>query len=215
MRQRHVTAVVAAAAGVLFAAGPALPALAARSAGGPSHVNHHRATAVDDDRHASSGIVVSVDATAGTITISHPGDDDPDTFIVPSGATIKLDGEAATLAGIPAGARVRVGGLDDEDEATSVVAVTSWRVQLAGTVASVDTAAGTLTLKRPATTVTVGSTAIIKLDGKVVPLGDLPTGARVQIQATRTATATTAIKLQAHAPKPRKSAPKPGKGKDS
>ncbi|GAA2490601.1 hypothetical protein Ahu01nite_030130 [Winogradskya humida] len=132
-----------------------------------------------------------------------------------SGATVTVDGKAATLADVPVGARVRFGSGSSDSETktiTTVTAVTSWDFRLGGTISAIDAATGTLTVTRPArgrsddtstsstdsgTAVVVGSEATVTVDGKAATFADLTTGLFVQVSGTQNASGQTVTRVTA------------------
>jgi hypothetical protein len=72
---------------------------------------------------AGMGKVVSVDATANTITIKKSKAGEPKTFTLGTGATITIDGKPGTLTQITEGQRVKITGTPES--ATSVEVTTS------------------------------------------------------------------------------------------
>ena len=230
MRRRHLAAILSATTGLALAGGPATaPAQAASSthsrkatSSSAAHRSGHaqrpgeHGRARRDRTVGHGGTISAVDAVAGTVTVSHPGENGgAATITVGNDATITLDGAASTLADLPVGARVRITGTETDDvrTVTAVDAVTSWPLRLEGTVGAVGD--GTLTLTAAAgrhVTVTVGADATVTLDGTATALAGLTTGARVHVAGTgsisgQTATAVTARSVKTPAAAVRVSVP--------
>jgi len=136
------------------------------------------------------GSVVSVDATADTITLSvlsPAGTTQQETFSVTSSTTITVDGTSASLSalsGLASTAQVIV--QPTTASATTAASITAVGPLVQGPVASVDTTAGTITLDGPngqaGQTYTVGASATITIDGSAGTLAGIATGDGAQIQ---------------------------------
>jgi outer membrane biosynthesis protein TonB len=165
-----------------------------------------------------SGQIIAVDAANGTISIatSLNGRNTTITLKVGVNASALVDGVVTTLANVPIGAQVQVGGNDGGP----LLRVTSPAkpLQLEGTLVGVNPTAGTVSVKLPTmgATLQVSADAKVTLDGAAVALGALPAGAMLRLSGTESGTVRLITKIEARsvrpapAPKPTTSeAPKP------
>jgi hypothetical protein len=223
MRRRHLTAVLSTVAGMALAAAVVAPAQAAAAHArhatksstqhAPPRDDHrtrgrHRHDAPAEDSFHVAGTVSAVDAEADTLTLTRPGRKGTITETIPvaGDATVTLDGDAASLADLPAGARVRMNGSEAEDTrtATEIKAITSWPMRIQGTIAGIDPTAGTLTVTvggrrgtTSTTTVSVGADVPVTLDGAASTLAGLAAGARVRVLGRGTVGGTTVTAVHA------------------
>ncbi|HWE01727.1 MAG TPA: hypothetical protein VG326_04895 [Tepidisphaeraceae bacterium] len=167
-------------------------------------------TAVKAIGKTLDGSVTAVDTTAGTITVT-PGDAGASTTVtIPSTATINIDGAAGTLAGVTTGSLVHIqySALDN----TAITSVNDFALPavpggnhhnantVVGTLVSVDSAAGAITLSGAGhgsasgtqTTYTLASTATITADGATATLSALAVGDSVVLSLNSTTPATVA-----------------------
>jgi hypothetical protein len=216
MQRRHLSAVLAAVAGlgiVGLLTGPARAAAtqtpssrsAARTPG--DRRGDRRNSHGPSDEHGSfwaGGTVTAVDASAGTVTITRlRKDDTAETISVAGDAAITIDKLSGTLAGLPVGARALITGTVGPGSTgvrtvTRIDAATSWPLRLDGAVVSVGD--GTLTLnERDKTTITVSVAGGVQvtLDGRASSPAALPVGTRVWVEGTATATGRTVTKVAA------------------
>ena len=148
------------------------------------------------------GAAAAVDEVGATITL-----DSDEPIAVAAAAAVVVDGVAATLADVPAGARVRVSGtaINGLRSATAINAVTSWRVRLAGKLAAVDAGASTVTVTTGRTTtamLSVDAATKVRVNGVTTPLASLPVGALVTVTGTEYADGTlTASAIDVRIPK--------------
>jgi hypothetical protein len=149
------------------------------------------------------GLVDAADADAGTLTVLTDGQEYVSVPVDPA-ATVTVDGAAATLADLPAGARVRLGGTvtDGVADATAVSAVTHWTFSTEGTLDSVDTDDTTVTVsgRDGSVTVPVDPAAVIRQNGQTVALSALTAGSRVRVAGTVTNSAQLATRVDATTP---------------
>lgn len=132
------------------------------------------------------GRVLSVDTVAGTVTLAGRHGAAGATYTVGKDAVITVNDQAGALAGIAAGAQVEIqlSALDS----TAVIAVDAKVSDVFGTVVSVDSIAGTITLsastrgKAAQTTYAVSPTATIVIDGVVATLDQLVAGVKVTMK---------------------------------
>jgi hypothetical protein len=150
----------------------------------------------------AAGAATVVDDLGATITLDA---DDP--IAVDPAATVVVDGVAATLADVPAGARVRVWGTATNGArvATAVNAVTSWRVRVYGKLTVVDADAAAVTVQTGRTTTetfAVDPAAKVRVNGIATTLATLPVGALVTVTGTEYADGTvTASAVDVYIPK--------------
>jgi small nuclear ribonucleoprotein (snRNP)-like protein len=146
----------------------------------------------DHNNDAAFGTLVSVDATANTITLSNVSWDASSptqtTYTLGTGATIIADGATSTLAALAVGDKIQL--TLSSTTPTTVTAVTATGKSLDGSVTAVDTTAGTITLTPndagASTTVTIPSTATITVNGATGTLAGITTGSLVHIQYSAT-----------------------------
>jgi hypothetical protein len=171
---------------------PGGPPLPIGGGGGIGDVGHHG---------GSFGSVVSTDTTAKTITVSLRSDFGPPaqtTFTLTSGATVTVDGSAATLASLVAGERITwtVSATDP----TMLTAISAVGGRVAGIVSAVDATAKSITLQGhegdPAQTYTLTSAATVTVSGTTSTLSSVTAGMIVELQLTA-ADATKALSLTA------------------
>ena len=142
----------------------------------------------DFNNDSAYGTLVSVDTTANTITLTTNdwGSSTPTqtTYTLGDGATITADGATATLGALAVGDQIDL-SLTSATPAT-VTAIKATGKTLGGQVTAVDTTAGTITLTpddgSASTTVTIPSTATIKVDGAAGTLAGVTTGSQVIIR---------------------------------
>ena len=134
------------------------------------------------------GAIVSVDTTAGTVTLSvlSPSGATQQTFTVASTTTVTVDGATATLADLAklgSSARVIVQAPSGSTAATSISAVGP---HVDGLVVSVDSTADTITIQGPngsaSQTYTLASTAVVNVDGSASTLSALTAGTEVHLR---------------------------------
>ena len=110
---------------------------------------------------------------------------------------------AATLADVPAGARVRVTGtaMNGVLNATTVTVVTMWPFTVVGTITAVDTVDATVTVAqgRQAVTVPVDPAARIQQNNRTVTLSGLIRGATVRVSGKATNGVQNATRIDATA----------------
>lgn len=147
-----------------------------------------------DDKHGGGdhhdglfGQLTAVDTTASTVTVttrSEHGPDQVQTLNVSAAATITVDGVATPLANLPVNAWVHL--KVDPTDPTTVTAIQAFGKRVGGTVASVDTGAGTLTLtdheSTHQTTYNVSNTATVTINGTAGTLASLTTGMEVRLK---------------------------------
>jgi hypothetical protein len=158
------------------------------------HGDHH------GDHHAF-GTIVSVDTVANTITVnvgSEHAAPQQMTFKVDPAATITVAGVAATLGSLPAGAWVHL-RLSQTDP-TDAVDIRVFGKHVEGSVASVDTGAGTITLNGEdggaPQTYNVDPSAVITLaDGSAGTLASITAGMDVNLKFSIDGTTVTGIKV--------------------
>lgn len=155
---------------------------------------------------AAAGTVVSVDATAGTVSVkrvSLDGKGATDVIPVAAKATITLDGRTVALSALPAKAPILVVGTVTTGtySARSLTALSRWALNLSGTVAAVDAANGTVTVNTgsPATAVklNVDPKVSVKVNGVNASLSKLPIGATVGLTGTETTVGATVSGIDA------------------
>ena len=146
-----------------------------------------------DDKKSEAGTVKAVDATANTITLegrkSKTGSDPDQTIAVAQDAKISVDGRAAKLADVKAGAVVLLTLTEDKKSATAVVANGG---TIVGTVKAVDATANTITLEgkksktgsEPDQTIAVAQDARVSVDGEAKKLTDVKTGVTATLSLT-------------------------------
>ncbi len=173
---------------------------------------HCSAPAISAQLHQHSmaaGSVVSVDTTdtPNTITVSIPGRHGTSTnttYNVDPAATITADGGAVALSALTAGVKVKL-TLSPTDS-TTVTAITAVGGEADGTVSAVDTIANTISLTGPhgglPNVYTLGANATITLNGTTATLGDITTGAKVELKLSAL-NGTTVLSVNARTPKPR------------
>ncbi|MFI7599403.1 hypothetical protein [Actinoplanes sp. NPDC049681] len=157
-----------------------------------------------------SGQITAVDATNGTISIATVlnGKNVTITLKVGVNTTALVDGVPTTLANVPVGAQVQVGGNDGGPllRVTSQPKPLRWE----GTLISVDGTGGTVSVKlaTAAVTLPVGAGAKVLLDGTPVVLGALPVGAMLRLSGTETGTVRLITMIEARSAQPT-ATPKP------
>jgi Cu/Ag efflux protein CusF len=153
---------------------------------------------VHDHSLEVNATVVSVDTTAQTITVStnDQGSSATTTYTVDPSAKITADGAATTLASLLAGANVEL--TISASSASTAIAIAARSQHVAGTLASVDATAKTITLTShdgTSTTYPLSDTATIIRDGVASTLSNLVVGDRIGLQLSafdgKTATAIT------------------------
>ncbi|MBG0820066.1 hypothetical protein HS048_04850 [Planomonospora sp. ID91781] len=150
------------------------------------------------------GVVASVDADAATVTVTAANGAES-VIPVAEDATVVIDGVVATLAEVPAGARVKVTGIvtNSVGSATALAVTTTWNFRQDGVVASVDADAATVTVthlvrgRLAQTTIPVADGAVITLNRVASTLAALPAGAQVQVSGTVTNGVESAKKITA------------------
>jgi hypothetical protein len=151
---------------------------------------------------AAIGSVLSVDASAGTITLSvlAPSGTTQQTFSVTSSTAITVDGTTAALSNLGSlstNARVIVQAAAGSTTATAISAVGP---NVQGPVASVDSTDGTITLAGPngaaSQTFTIGATVAITLDGSASTLSAIVAGDNADLRLSAT-DGTTVIAIDA------------------
>ncbi|WP_449063350.1 hypothetical protein [Planomonospora algeriensis] len=150
------------------------------------------------------GVVASVDADAGTVAVTAANGAE-NAIPVAEDAVVLIDGVAATVAEVPAGARIKVTGTvtNSVGSATALTVTTTWAFRQEGVVASVDADAGTVTVthllrgRLAQTTIPVADGAVITLNRAASALAALPAGAQVQVSGTVTNGVESAKKITA------------------
>ncbi|MGC8855740.1 MAG: DUF5666 domain-containing protein [Anaerolineae bacterium] len=129
------------------------------------------------------GVIAAVDTTASTVTITPALGGADITLLVDANTMIKRFGLPATLADLVVG--------DNVQADYNPITLLAYRIEvkpaeLKGTIAAVDTTAGTLTVTPQAggadVTFTVTSTTVIKRYGVLVTLADLQVGDFVEVK---------------------------------
>ncbi len=175
--------IIANPAPVLTPAAPATVVPATPST--PQHAREFEALAFEHGRGVVV-MIVSVDPTANTITVSRTRRHQTTqaTFNVSPTATITVDGTATTLAQLPTNVPVTL--TTDPTNATTVTAVAAVGQDVKGSVTAVDTTNNTLTVAgqggAPAATYNVGPTVTITVNGQTGALAGIPVGSMVDIR---------------------------------
>ncbi|GGK62193.1 hypothetical protein Ppa06_61200 [Planomonospora parontospora subsp. parontospora] len=150
------------------------------------------------------GVVASVDADAATVAVTAANGAES-VIPVAEDATVVIDGVVATLAEVPAGARVKVTGIvtNSVGSATALAVTTTWGFRQDGVVASVDADAATVAVthlvrgRLAQTTIPVADGAVITLNRSASTLAALPVGAQVQVSGIVTNGVESAKKITA------------------
>jgi hypothetical protein len=134
--------------------------------------------------HRIQAIVVGVNTTADTITVStvKNGSTVQTTYTVDSNADITADDSDTVLGDLKAGAHVQL--TVNPNSSTDVTAIKASSQFVLGTVGAVDAVANTLTLNRQSgitSTYPVGANATITINGSAASLGAIAAGSHAQI----------------------------------
>jgi RNA polymerase sigma factor (sigma-70 family) len=126
-----------------------------------------------------NGVVKAVDAPNRRLTVAYGVGET--TFSVAPDAKVEIDGKAAALAGLPAGANVRLS--EFVDARTVRVLQANGRWYFGSPVTAVDPQGKTITIsdRDGAKTITVAQDACISVDGKSCALAAVPKGALVNL----------------------------------